>query len=62
MLNPLKNVPLNTKRVFVCATAPGGCDVYLPAGTTDAEELSQLRAALRLELFRREALAWLSGA
>lgn len=57
MTSPLKNVPLNTKRIFVRATIPGGCHLYLPASTTDAKELSKLKVALQRDLYRREALA-----
>jgi len=32
-LNPLDNVPLNTRRVYVVATAQSGCKVYMPVDT-----------------------------
>ena len=28
--NPLLNVPLNTKKVYVMASTKTGCDVYMP--------------------------------
>ena len=30
MENPLKNVPLNTKKVFVFAKTKAGCEIIMP--------------------------------
>ena len=39
--------PLNTKRQFVMATAPGGCKVYLPVDSCDPEEQIKKRDSLQ---------------
>jgi hypothetical protein len=41
-MNPFKDVPLNTKRVFVCGISHSGCEVYLPVDSDD-ETIIQLK-------------------
>ena len=35
VINPLKSTPLNTKHVYVMATAPSGCEVYMPVDSDE---------------------------
>jgi len=46
----LDRVPLNTKKAFVMAKTPDGCEVYLPVDTTDHTSQEYLRDQFRAEL------------
>ena len=35
MINPLENIPLNNKHVYVMGTTKTGCEVYIPVDTYD---------------------------
>ena len=38
-MNPLNNVPLNTKRQFVMGKTSSGCEVYMPVDSNDIDVL-----------------------
>ena len=35
--NSSENIPLNTKRVYLKVTDPGGCIIYVPCNSNDKE-------------------------
>lgn len=47
MKNPLKNVPLNTKRVYVMAKTHFGCEVYMPVDSDNDSYISQHKIDLQ---------------
>lgn len=47
MINPLEDVPLNTKRVFVVGTTKDGCEVYMPVDSFDDHEIYTKRIQLQ---------------
>ena len=49
-MSPLDNVPLNTRRVYVMATAPGGCEVYMPVDNDNDGEQRRMRDVLQAHL------------
>ena len=51
MENPLSDVPLNTKQIYVRAIAPCGCKVYMPVDSDEMKEHHKKRDGL---------LAWLN--
>lgn len=46
----LKNVPLNTKKVYVMGKTHNGCEVYLPVDSYDDNVIIHARDTLREEL------------
>lgn len=49
MNNPLQNVPLNTKKVYVMCETYDGCEVYMPVDSYDDQD--QLRKKKELQYF-----------
>lgn len=47
---PILNVPLNTKQVFVKATTPGGCDIFMPVDSFDANVIKDKKLSLQTHL------------
>lgn len=47
MINPLSNVPLNTKRSFLCAQLPTGCSLYVPVDSMDDAVLNRKKLELQ---------------
>lgn len=45
--NPLLNVPLNTKKVYVGVIAPGGCEVYMPVDSHNDNVINVLKQELQ---------------
>lgn len=50
MTNPLLNVPLNTKQAFIMAKTPGGCEIFMPVDTEDADVMVSTRNDLQEHL------------
>ena len=49
-MNPLENIPLNTKKVYVRAITPEGCKVYMPVDSLDDDEQIQKKEELQVYL------------
>lgn len=47
MTTPLKNVPLNTQRLYIRGTTKDGCEVYVPVDTRDSVEADKKQADLQ---------------
>lgn len=54
MNNPLLDVPLNLKRVFVKAITPTGCEVYMPVDSFDETVQDAKKIALQIYLNKDE--------
>jgi hypothetical protein len=52
-MNPFNNVPLNTKKVFVCGIAHSGCEIYLPVNSTDEKVIQTKKQELLQFLFNQ---------
>ena len=52
-MNPFNNVPLNTKKVFVCGITHSGCEVYLPVDSTDKKVIQTKKQELQQFLFNQ---------
>ena len=50
MNNPLQDVPLNTKKVYVMATSPSGCKIYMPVDSNEEAILQLKRRELQDQL------------
>jgi len=50
MTNPLDNVPLNTKMVYVMATTPSGCEIYMPVDSSDVDVVNTTKQQLQSHL------------
>jgi len=50
MINPLDDVPLNTKKVYVRGITPGGCKIYMPADTLDPVKQHKIKTQLQIYL------------
>jgi hypothetical protein len=48
--NPLNNLPLNSKRVYVMAKTPKGCEIYMPVNSFNDEHLTQKKIDLQIWL------------
>jgi len=48
--NPLLNVPLNTKRIYVMGKTPKGCEVYMPVDFDDDTIIAEKKEALQIQL------------
>jgi hypothetical protein len=51
MINPFKNLPFNTGRMFTSGVAASGCEIWIPVTGTQAE----------MEIRRKELLAYLQS-
>jgi len=47
MKNPLENLPLNTKRVYVMAKTHSGCEVYMPVDSDNDAAITQKKIDLQ---------------
>ena len=47
MKNPLEDVPLNTKRVYVMATTYSGCEIYMPVDSNNDSAITQKKIDLQ---------------
>lgn len=56
MKNPLIDVPLNTKKVYVMATADTGCKVYMPVNSFDDKQQIEKRDELQAYLDTKNPL------
>jgi hypothetical protein len=54
MKSIFNNLPLNTLNVFAMATAPDGCQVYIPVNSTDQKVIEGHKRALQIELNARQ--------
>ena len=50
MINPLLNVPLNTKNIYVRAITPNGCKIYMPVNSNDDCEQDAAKTKLQIWL------------
>lgn len=50
MINPLENVPLNTKRVYVMGTTHRGCEIYMPVDSFQDDEILEKKKQLQTYL------------
>lgn len=50
MNNPLLDVPLNTKRIYVMAKTPKGCEVYMPVDYDDDNIIAAMKQELQMQL------------
>lgn len=50
MLNPLLDVPLNTKQLYVRATTPSGCQIIMPVDTDDEDVVDATKLNLQIYL------------
>jgi len=47
MHNPLLNVPLNTKQVYVRAKTPSGCEIFMPVNYDDDKIIKSMQISLQ---------------
>lgn len=47
MKNPLLDVPLNTKNVYVMAKTHSGCEIYMPVDTDNDSAITQKKIDLQ---------------
>jgi hypothetical protein len=47
MINPLNNVPLNTKQVYVVGTTYDGCEIYMPVDSFDENVINRKKNQLQ---------------
>lgn len=47
MHNPLLNVPLNTKQIYVRAKTPSGCEIFMPVNHEDAKVVESMKTSLQ---------------
>lgn len=47
MENPLENIPLNTKKIYVMATTNQGCKIFMPADSYETIYLFKKRNELQ---------------
>ena len=46
MTNPLKNLPLNTKKVYAMEKASSGCEIYMPIDSFDDKVINKEKKEL----------------
>ena len=52
-MNPFNNVPINTKRVYVCGIDHSGCEIYLPVDSHNEEVIQTKKQELQQFLFNQ---------
>lgn len=52
-MNPFRNVPINTKKVFVMGFDHSGCKIYLPVNSTDEKVIQAKKQELHQFLFNQ---------
>ena len=52
-MNPFNNVPINTKRVYVCGIDHSGCEIYLPVDSHNEEVIQTKKQELHQFLFNQ---------
>jgi len=50
MNNPLENIPLNTKKVYVRGITPDGCKIYMPVNTMNPVAQQKKKEELQIYL------------
>ena len=56
IINPLRHVPLNTKRSFVMGKTPKGCEVYMPVDSFEDKVLQAKKIELQVYLNSKTVL------
>ncbi len=52
--NPLENIPLNTKRMFIMGVTYCGCEIYLPLRSRDDKYIAVMKQRLQNHLNKQK--------